>query len=275
MYNISKVNNISSYIDSVMAMSDITLENEKNSFIQYQSTGDNTLLQNVVLSHLKYVVKVAFKYYKKSNLLLADLIQAGNLGLLESLYKFKVESGVRFSSFCYFYIKEKILNYLIANYSLYKIATNKEELKVFYNYAKVNRIKLDSNGLTDEEYQLIADELNVQVKHIKSIESKMNMDYVSIENNYEDNTFDIVDENTMSPLELLEYQEYEKTVDAVKIALSKLKDRDRYVIESRFLSENKKTFQELSIELGVSIERVSQIEKEAIKRLKNQFSLFS
>ena len=275
MYNISKVNNISSYIDSVMAMSDITLENEKNSFIQYQLTGDNTLLQNVVLSHLKYVVKIAFKYYKKSNLLLADLIQAGNLGLLESLYKFKVESGVRFSSFCYFYIKEKIFNYLIANYSLYKIATNKEELKVFYNYAKVNRIKLDSNGLTDEEYQLIADELNVQVKHIKSVESKMKIDYVSIENNYEDNTFDIVDENTMSPLELLEYQEYEKTVDAVTLAISKLKDRDRYVIESRFSGENKKTFQELSIELGVSIERVSQIEKEAIKRLKNQFSLLS
>ena len=255
-----------------MSMPDITLENEKHSFIQYQLTGDNTLLQNVVLSHLKYVVKIACKYYKKSNLMLADLIQAGNLGLLESLYKFKVETNVRFSSFSYFYIKEKILNYLINNYSLYKIATTKEELKVFYNYAKINRIKLDSNGLTDEEYQSIADELNVSVGLIKSVESKMAISYVPLYNE-ENEAFDIVDEFSRSPLESLEYQEYESTVDAVTLAISKLKDRDRYVIESRFLSENKKTFQELSIELGVSIERVSQIEKEAIKKLKNQFSL--
>ena len=170
--------NITAYINSVMAIPVLDADEEKFLLKKYFEENCFKSVEKLIIHHLKLVVTMARKYsFKYQNL--ADLIQVGNVGLMKSIKGFNHTINIRLSSFAYQHIKSEIMDFLVNNHKIYKIATTKEQRKVFFNYAKVNKLKNSvKTQLTYKDYKKLADELGVGVDDVINIDIKMsNVDY--------------------------------------------------------------------------------------------------
>ncbi len=254
----------------------LTREEEKSLAIKYYTEKDIESAKKLIMANLWLVIKLA-KEYKKSAQDLADLVQEGTIGLIEAVRNFNPFKGVRFPTYAVFWIKAYIIKYILDNFRLVKLGTNQTERKLFFNLGK--NLKNENEGSDQNKaIKKLADSLGVSEEKILEVKHRMNFREVSLneqvggdsngrsyEQSIPDTSVDI--ENEVFKKEFLE-----QIKKSLELFARSLPERDREVFMKRLINENKSTLQELSDDLGISIERVRQIENKIKESLK-QFLL--
>ncbi len=252
------------------------LSREEEQKLAYELHHENSIeaAKTLVMHHLRFVVYVA-KNYRGYGLPLSDLIQEGNVGLMKAVKNFDPAKNVRLASFAVHWIKSEINEFVIKNWKMVKIATTKEQRKLFFN---LRSKKKDFNWLTQDEAKNIAKDLNVSVKQVFEMESRLagqDIGFDGPDTNDDDAVTQspsqwLTHEESNDPAILAEEEETaQNTQNAIHIALATLDDRSRDIVQRRWLTDgNKATLHELASEYGVSAERIRQIENQAMKKLK-------
>ncbi|MCB1985214.1 MAG: RNA polymerase sigma factor RpoH [Burkholderiales bacterium] len=263
---------LESYIQSVNSFPILSQEEEMRLAKCLQEQGDIKAAQQLILSHLRFVVTIA-RGYKGYGLPQADLIQEGNVGLMKAVKRFDPERGVRLVSFAVHWIKAEIHEFIMRNWRLVKIATTKQQRKLFFN---LRSMKQGLDTMSPREVNEVAEQLNVKPEEVVEMEKRFNGNDISLEPLAEAD-----DENNYSPIAYLTdgsdpSQVLEAKQDRVlrgeglQQSLESLDERSRHIIEARWLREkDTATLHELADELGVSAERVRQIEAKAIQKIRH------
>lgn len=236
---------------------------------------DEKAEEQLVLSNLKFVAKVAFEY-RLYGMELADLIQEGNIGLLKAVRKFDPGRGVRLISYAVWWIRAQIQSYIMANWSLVKIGTNQTEKKLFYKIGKIRDASKETNS--EEEsvgLETLARELKVSEKAIKEFEQRMSAKESSLDaplSNESETSFlsRLVYDSDTQEDHLSNAEEVGRIRESVNQAIDTLSSREQYVIENRILREEGLTLKEIAAHMDLSKERVRQIEVQALKSLREK-----
>jgi RNA polymerase sigma-32 factor len=269
---------IDSYIQFANTAPLLTKEEEHDLARQWHETENLQAAQKLVLSHLRYVVRIA-KSYMGYGLNLADLIQEGTIGLMKAVKKFQPEREVRLVTFAVHWIKAEIHEYIIRNWRIVKVATTKSQRKLFF---KLRSKKKNVGWLTSAEVSNIAKDLGVKEKDVLQMEARLAFDDTPFDLPSDDGN-DNVERIAYSPVEYLEHksvgpeQELEdgarQNLDSINLqmALKKLDPRSLYILEQRWLNDDSKaTLDDLAKHFSVSKERIRQIEAKAMSQIKEQ-----
>ena len=270
------IGSIESYISSVNQIPMLTPEEEKDYAERLQYHGDLQAAQSLVLSHLRLVVSIA-RQYLGYGLAHADLIQEGNIGLMKAVKRFDVNRGVRLVSFAVHWIKAEIHEYVIRNWRIVKIATTKAQRKLFFN---LRSLKKSSKKLTLEEARSIANDLNVTPEQVLEMEGRLTAYDAAFEAQGDDDDDTphtapalYLEDNRYDPARLIEEEDYEEqSTTALHEAMDQLDDRSRNILQRRWLDDDKSTLHELAAEYNVSAERIRQLEKNAMEKIKTAMS---
>ncbi len=236
---------------------------------------DQKAEEQLVLSNLRFVAKVAFEY-RLYGMELSDLIQEGNIGLLKAVRKFDPGRGVRLISYAVWWIRAQIQSYIMANWSLVRIGTNQTEKKLFYKIGKIRDASKESN--CDEEsvaLESLARELKVSEKAIQEFEQRMSAKESSLDaalSPESETSFlsRLVYDSDNQEDHLSAVEEAGQLKTSVSQAMDTLSSREQYVIENRILKEEGLTLREIATQMDLSKERVRQIEAQALKNLKQK-----
>ncbi|WP_139851501.1 RNA polymerase sigma factor RpoH [Acinetobacter pullicarnis] len=265
--------NLGAYISTVNQIPILTPEQEKELAERYFYDQDLDAAKMLVMSHLRFVVHIA-RSYAGYGLPQGDLIQEGNLGLMKAVKRFDPSMGVRLVSFAVHWIKAEIHEYVIRNWRIVKIATTKAQRKLFFN---LRSLKKSSKKLTLAEAQLIADELNVTAEQVLEMEGRLTAYDAAFEAQGEDDDDGpsyvapalYLEDNRYDPARLVENEDYEtQSNTALHEAMDQLDDRSRTILQRRWLDDDKSTLHELAAEYNVSAERIRQLEKNAMEKIK-------
>jgi len=262
------------YVHQINQIPLLTLEEEIDCAQRFRQHGDIEAAKRLVLAHLRYVVRVA-RGYLGYGLPLNDLVQEGSVGLMKAVKRFDPAQGVRLVSFAVHWIKAEIHEFVLKNWRIVKIATTKAQRKLFFN---LRQMKKRLGWSTAEEVDVIARDLGVSREKVLLMEQRLNaMDesfYASDSADNSDNKMSLAPEQylhnaTDNPLHILEqedsgYQDQERLL----CALENLDARSQDILRQRWLVDNKLTLHELAEKYGVSAERVRQLEKNAMKKLR-------
>jgi RNA polymerase sigma-32 factor len=261
------------YQQQVQAIPLLTEEEEIGLAKKLHEENDLTAARQLIMSHLRLVIKIA-RSYSGYGLNQADLVQEGNIGLMKAVKRFDPSRGVRLVSFAIYWIKAEIQEFVVRNWRLVKIATTKAQRKLFFN---LRSMKKTLQPLKQDEIKEIAKELNVKEADVKEMEYRFNGNEIALDYQDDDNDDEIFrpisylkDENADPLKQLISKESESNSISALANAIKSIDERSRYVLESRWLNEEKsKTLHELADELGVSAERIRQIEQNALKKLKS------
>nr|WP_218655676.1 RNA polymerase sigma factor RpoH [Acinetobacter baumannii] len=264
--------NLGAYISTVNQIPILTAEQEKELAERYYYDQDLDAAKMLVMSHLRFVVHIA-RSYAGYGLPQGDLIQEGNLGLMKAVKRFDPNMGVRLVSFAVHWIKAEIHEYVIRNWRIVKIATTKAQRKLFFN---LRSLKKSSKKLTLEEAQSIANDLNVTPEQVLEMEGRLTAYDAAFEAQGDDDD-DIphtapvlyLEDNRYDPARLVENEDWEEqSTSALHDAMNQLDDRSRNILQRRWLDDDKSTLHELAAEYNVSAERIRQLEKNAMEKIK-------
>lgn len=261
------------YQQQVQAIPLLTEEEEIGLAKKLHEENDLTAARQLIMSHLRLVIKIA-RSYSGYGLNQADLVQEGNIGLMKAVKRFDPSRGVRLVSFAIYWIKAEIQEFVVRNWRLVKTATTKAQRKLFFN---LRSMKKTLQPLKQDEIKEIAKELNVKEADVKEMEYRFNGNEIALDYQDDDNDDEIFrpisylkDENADPLKQLISKESESNSISALTNAIKSIDERSRYVLESRWLNEEKsKTLHELADELGVSAERIRQIEQNALKKLKS------
>ena len=240
--------------------------------MKYKNDGDLESARKLITSNLKFVIRIA-NSYKNYGLNPMDLIQEGNIGLMQAVKGFDPTKGYRLISYAVWWIRAYIQNYIIKSWSLVKIGTKQAQRKLFYKLRSTKR-KMDiDDNLSPEDYKNLADELGVSDKDVIEMDQRMGTKDLSLDaelTTERNNThLDFLADDISNQEELISKSEEEENFKTgLEIALDSLKERERYIIKNRILSEHPSTLEDLGSELNISRERVRQIESSALKKIK-------
>ncbi|AOA58489.1 RNA polymerase sigma factor RpoH [Acinetobacter larvae] len=264
--------NLGAYISTINQIPILTAEQEKELAERYFYDQDLEAAKMLVMSHLRFVVHIA-RSYAGYGLPQGDLIQEGNLGLMKAVKRFDPSMGVRLVSFAVHWIKAEIHEYVIRNWRIVKIATTKAQRKLFFN---LRSLKKSSKNLTLEEAQAIADDLNVTPEQVLEMEGRLTAYDAAFEAQGDDDEDShhvapalYLEDNRYDPARLIESEDYEEqSTSALHDAMRQLDDRSRNILQRRWLDDEKSTLHELAAEYNVSAERIRQLEKNAMEKIK-------
>lgn len=265
--------NLGAYISTVNQIPILTADQEKELAERYCYEQDLDAAKMLVMSHLRFVVHIA-RSYAGYGLPQGDLIQEGNLGLMKAVKRFDPTMGVRLVSFAVHWIKAEIHEYVIRNWRIVKIATTKAQRKLFFN---LRSLKKSSKKLTLDEAQAIATELNVTAAQVLEMEGRLTAYDAAFEAQGDDDDEGSVhlapalylEDHRYDPARLAEEQDYEEqSSSALHSAMDQLDDRSRNILQRRWLDDEKSTLHELAAEYNVSAERIRQLEKNAMEKIK-------
>jgi len=237
---------------------------------RYTKHHDPADAYRLVTANLRLVVKIASEFAHASRNLL-DLIQEGNVGLMEAVRNFDPYRGIRFPSYAVWWVRAYIYRFLINNWRLVKIGTTQAQRKLFFNLRKETE-RLEAEGFTAQPL-LLAQRMGVKESEVREMQERMAHSEVSLNQPVrEDETAELLDvlpDNSDTPEEAAAHDEW-RTFAREKIDqfASTLKDKDLEIFQSRLLSEDPPTLQEVGARFGISRERVRQIEAQLKKRLK-------
>ena len=265
--------NLGAYISTVNQIPILTAEQEKELAERYYYDQDLDAAKMLVMSHLRFVVHIA-RSYAGYGLPQGDLIQEGNLGLMKAVKRFDPNMGVRVVSFAVHWIKAEIHEYVIRNWRIVKIATTKAQRKLFFN---LRSLKKSSKKLTLAEAQSIAKDLNVTAEQVLEMEGRLTAYDAAFEAQGDDDDEGsthvapalYLEDNRYDPARLVENEDYEEqSTSALHDAMDQLDDRSRNILQRRWLDDEKSTLHELAAEYNVSAERIRQLEKNAMEKIK-------
>ncbi len=264
---------LDAYMSTVGAIPVLTADEEKALAERFYYENDLQAARELVLSHLRFVVHLA-RSYRGYGLPLGDLIQEGNLGLMKAVKRFNPEVGVRLISFAVHWIKAEMHEFILRNWRIVKVATTKAQRKLFFN---LRSSKKRLAWLTQEETRTMASELGVSEEEVTRMEGRMASSDLSFDGLAAD---DDEDGGSAAPVHYLELEgadpaelvaeEDDKRMALEKLgaALTVLDDRSRDIIQRRWLDDGKSTLHDLADKYQVSAERIRQIEKNAMQKLK-------
>ncbi|MCL6242097.1 RNA polymerase sigma factor RpoH [Acinetobacter amyesii] len=265
--------NLGAYISTVNQIPILSAEQEKELAERYYYDQDLDAAKMLVMSHLRFVVHIA-RSYAGYGLPQGDLIQEGNLGLMKAVKRFDPNMGVRLVSFAVHWIKAEIHEYVIRNWRIVKIATTKAQRKLFFN---LRSLKKSSKKLTLVEAQSIANDLNVTPEQVLEMEGRLTAYDAAFEAQGDDDDEGsthvapalYLEDNRYDPARLAEDEDYEEqSTSALHEAMDQLDDRSRNILQRRWLDDEKSTLHELAAEYNVSAERIRQLEKNAMEKIK-------
>ncbi len=263
---------LDAYTRTISAFPVLTPEQEKALAERFYYENDLEAARELVLCHLRFVVHLA-RSYRGYGLSEADLIQEGNVGLMKAVKRFNPEVGVRLVSFAVHWIKAEMHEFILRNWRIVKVATTKAQRKLFFN---LRSSKKRLAWLTREETQAVAADLGVSEQEVTRMEGRL----AATDLTYESPVDADDDEVGTAPVHYLASAERDPAdlvADAdlegdnserLTGALFALDERSRDIIQRRWLADAKTTLQDLADEYGVSAERIRQIEKNAMKKLK-------
>ncbi|MEH6594676.1 MAG: RNA polymerase sigma factor RpoH [Colwellia polaris] len=265
---------IEAYVQSSYSIPMLSAEKEHELATRLYSENDLKAAQELIMSHLRFVIHVA-KGYAGYGLPQADLIQEGNIGLMKAVKRFNPEVGVRLVSFAVHWIKAEIHEFVLKNWRIVKVATTKAQRKLFFNLRK-NKKRL--GWFSHEEVSNVAETLGVTTKDVLEMESRMSNQDQAFELSTDDD--DSASASTYSPAQYLEDKQSDLATEVedsnweqhankrLSNALVSLDDRSQDIIRTRWLLDDKSTLQELANKYEISAERVRQLEKNALAKLK-------
>jgi RNA polymerase sigma-32 factor len=271
--------NIESYISWANQIPALSLAEELELTNKLKKDGDLEAAKKLVLHHLRFVIHVA-KGYIGYGLPLADLIQEGNIGLMKAVKKFDPSNGVRLVSYAIHWIKSEIHEYVIKNIKAASgLAPTKNLRKLFFRLRSLKSSLTDKKWLTHEQVKIVADKLNVSEKEVMIMEQRLephtdiSLDFQETNDEYSQNENAneryLEDHSTQQDKEIEQINWNLARTNNLATALNALPERERSIIELRWLKEQKSTLNEIAIKLKVSKERVRQLEKKAIESLKS------
>ena len=263
------IGSLDHYIQALSGVSILTKEEEFELATQLRESDDLEAAQQLILSHLRFVVHIA-RGYSGYGLPLGDLIQEGNIGLMKAVKRFDPEVGVRLVSFAVHWIRAEIHEYVLKNWRLVKVATTKAQRKLFFNLRKA---KKNLGWLSTAETQAVAADLGVSTAEVNRMEQRLagrDISYDASPTDDEDYApVAYLPSLNSDPAEMIEQADWQSdTHDRLGQALAELDDRSRDIVARRWLAEKKATLHELAAEYDVSAERIRQIEATAIGKLK-------
>lgn len=279
IFHIPSLTNLSAYKSAVYSIKDLSAEEEK--ILSYDYINNNSLhsAQKLILSQLKTVVKIALEF-SNYGLATEDLIQEGNIGLMKAVKNFDPNKGYRLYTFSIIWIKSEIQNYILNNWKIFKIGSTKELKKLFFNYRSLKK-NLKNLGFENEHSinNEIAKKLNVSIEDTKEAQKFLEYETINVDN-YENN--DIDDYFQYTPTALIEYKNPEyylikkdksNLLDNIINIVNTLPEKEKLIIQNKYLTNNKKTNKELAKILNISAERVRQIEEKTIEIIKNKINI--
>lgn len=269
------VHSYESYKQWVRSIPDLSAEEETSLVKNLQENIDSKegmkSAQALALSQLKNVVKIA-EQHKNYGIPSEDLVQEGNIGLLKAIKNYKTGYNTRLYSYAIIWIKSEIQAYILKNWKIVKAATTNNLKKLFFNFKGTQNELLNAGVPKDEIVKNIALKLGVTEDEVRDMQNYLLGGDVSLSLDKEDmdgnvTAFEIPDENTPEDY-YVEHVEGEKLNTVLINAMESLKPKQKQVLQLRFFEEPKKTHKEISEILGVSAERVRQIESEALSKMK-------
>jgi RNA polymerase sigma-32 factor len=268
---IGPLGSLGAYINIVNQVPVLSKEEEKRLALSYQNDNDLDAARRLIMSQLRFVVYIA-RGYSGYGLSLADLIQEGNIGLMKAVKRFDPDRGFRLVTYAVHWIRAEIHEFIFNNWKLVKVATTKAQRKLFFNLRK-NKKHL--GWLSKQETESIAKDLGVKPKEVTLMEQKFaskDLAFDLRDNNNEDEYVapaGYLPSLNADPAETLQESDWlTKNTEALTLAMKDLDERSKNILKSRWLEEKKLTLKDLSKKYNISIERVRQIEENAIKILR-------
>ena len=266
---------LESYFQSVNKIPMLSAEEEHLLAVRYSEDGDLEAARQLVMSHLRFVVKVA-RGYSGYGLPQADLIQEGSVGLMKAVKRFDPTFGVRLVSFAVHWIRAEMHEYILRNWKIVKVATTKAQRKLFF---KLRSSKKRLAWLNKEEVDSVAKDLGVKPQEVIEMEKRLSSYDTSFDAPESDDdapSFSpaaYLEDKRQSPEEELEATQLEGIqLEALSEAMEKLDERSKNIVSKRWLNDKKQTLHQLADEYGVSAERIRQLEKSAFKKMAESIS---
>jgi RNA polymerase sigma-32 factor len=263
------------YLREINRFPVLSAERERELAIRLRDHSDLEAARELILSHLRFVVKIA-RGYTGYGLPLADLIQEGGIGLMKAVKRFDPDVGVRLVSFAVHWVRAEIHEFILRNWRIVKVATTKAQRKLFFN---LRSSKKRLGWFSREEVESVARDLGVNPETVLEMESRLSGQDVSYDplwsaENDEDGGWTpaayLAGPEKADPAQALENSDWERNAsEELQCALAELDERARFIVEQRWLCDHKATLQELADRFGVSAERIRQIENNAMKKLRS------
>ncbi len=267
---------IDAYISAAYQLPMLTQEEERDLAIRLQENGDLDAARALVMSHLRFVIRVA-RGYSGYGLALPDLIQEGTVGLMKAVRRFDPSHGVRLVSFAVHWIKAEIHEFVLRNWRIVKVATTKAQRKLFFN---LRGSKKRLGWFTEDEIEGVANDLGVKPETVREMEGRLNRYDVAFDAAPDgDDEAPVapaayLQDMRMEPASRLEHLDSEEHGNAqLYSALEDLDERSKSILKARWLADKKATLHELADKFGVSAERIRQIEKQAMGKMKAQLAV--
>jgi RNA polymerase sigma-32 factor len=269
--------NLEAYLNSIQNIAILSPEEERKLAEDLYYREDLEAARQLVMAHLRFVVHIA-RGYSGYGLPQADLIQEGNVGLMKAVRKFNPEVGVRLISFAVHWIKSEIHEYVLKNWKIVKVATTKAQRKLFFN---LRNKKKDITWLSEEDVKMISSELDVKEDTVREMEQRMSshdvsFDPYSADDGEEGNTYspaDYLTNEDSDPMEIVEKEDFARDqINQLQNAISDLDERSQLILKERWLTDDKPTLHELADKYGISAERIRQIEKKAMEKIRTNIN---
>jgi len=265
--------NLDAYVQAVNSIAVLTPEQEQELAHRLFDDGDVDAARQLVMAHLRFVIYVA-RSYSGYGLQEADLIQEGNVGLMKAVRRFDPSYGVRLVSFAVHWIKAEIHEFILKNWRIVKIATTKPQRKLFFN---LRGAKKRLGWMNEAEIADVARDLGVAPEDVRQMESRMAYYDEAFELDTDDedgySPSQYLDDPDVDPAMMVEESNFEKVQrERLAAAFSNLDDRSREIMQRRWLSDKKATLHELADDFSISAERVRQLERNALKKLRLGFA---
>ncbi len=269
--------NLDQFLAQVRSIKPLTPEREFELAVNYIETGDIEAAQEMVVSHLPFVVKTAF-HYRHYMIPVADLIQEGTIGLMKAVKRFDPYKGYRLVSFAVWWIKAYIKNYILKSWNLVKLGTTQAQRKLFFRIGDIGE-HFDQESRQTRIKEL-AKELNVKTDEVIEVEARVKAREWSLNDSMGDDNdlsaIDLLEDGSANQEQILIDRESENELSrTTSKALKKLDPRERFIVSKRFMDDSPWTLQQLGDHFGTSRERVRQLEKRALGKLRREPSLAS